>query len=452
MTKKKHKRVQFTSKFGVIAAATGSAVGLGNIWKFPYITGQHGGAAFLVVYLCFIVTIGSSVMLAEFFIGRKSRKNAFGAFKKLAPKSAWKYSGILGIIASMLIISFYTVVSGWAIEYTFLALKNSFVDQNTEQLASLFTNFTQSPFTPLLYQFIFLCATAGILFAGVKNGIEKGSKFMMPLLVLIIIILDIKSLSLPGASRGLEFLFKPDFSKLTSEAILAALGHAFFSLSLGAGSLITYGSYINNENNLVRTTCQITLADTLIAILAGVAILPAVFAFGINPCEGPGLVFITLPNIFTQMSGGYFFAILFFLLLTLAALTSSISILEVIVVYFSEELKMKRRAAIIVATCMIMLAGTICSLSLGAYHELNIGGMNIFDGADWLASNILLPLSGLLISLFIGWKLPKQSIYDELRKGSRVTMNFVNVFVFIVRYIAPIGIILVFLNGLGIFS
>lgn len=447
---KKEKRAQFSSKFGVIAAAAGSAVGLGNIWKFPYITGKFGGAAFLLVYICFIAIIGVSIMLSEFIIGRRSKKNAYGAYKKLAPKTKWKYVGLLGIIAAILIMAFYVVVAGWTIEYVVAAIGNKFANQTPEQLNAMYADFVDAPFRPLLYQLIFMVITAGVIIAGVKNGIERGSKFMMPLLLVIILILDIRAITLPGAAAGLEFLFKPDFSKLSSDAILSALGHAFFSLSIGTGTLTTYGSYINKKNNLVRTTVDVTIADTVVAILAGVAILPAVFSFGINPSEGPGLVFVTLPNIFLQIKGGYIFSVLFFVLLALAALTSAISILEVIVAYFSEELKMKRKAATIWSSVIILLAGTICSLSMGPYDSLTIGGLNLFDATDWLSTNILLPIGGMFMSLFVGWKLGKDEVMDELAQGSHIKMCFVKIFIFITKFIAPLAILAVFLHGLGI--
>ncbi|HKJ42466.1 MAG TPA: sodium-dependent transporter, partial [Sunxiuqinia sp.] len=296
-------RAEFSSKFGVIAAAAGSAVGLGNIWKFPYITGVYGGAAFLFVYLGFIAAIGLPVMLSELMIGRKSRKNAYGAFKKLAPKSSWKLVGMLGVGAAFMILSFYGVVAGWSIEYITNAVTHSFKGKSPDELTNMFTNFIQSPVRPVFYQVIFMILTGAIVIVGVKDGIEKNVKIMMPLLVVIILILDIRAVTLPGAGAGLKFLFHPDFSKLTAEGVLSALGHAFFSLSLGMGTLITYGSYIDNKNNLVNTAINVTVADTAIAVLAGIAIFPAVFAFGIEPSSGPGLVFITLPNVFQQMQG-----------------------------------------------------------------------------------------------------------------------------------------------------
>jgi len=321
-------RDNFGSKIGVIAAATGSAIGLGNIWKFPYITGVYGGGAFLFVYLGFILAIGLPIMLSEFVIGRKSGRNAFGAFKTLAPKTPWKYVGLMGVAAAFMILAFYGVIAGWSVEYVLKAFTNDFQSKSPQELQSMFTTFQESTFKPVFFQLTFMLATGAIVMIGIKKGIEKYAKILMPILLVIIIILDIKALTLDGAEQGMRFLFYPDFSKLTAEGVLSALGHAFFTLSLGMGTIITYGSYIKKDNNLINTAIQVTVADTVIALLAGIAIFPAVFAFGIEEASGPGLVFITLPNVFELMPGGNFFAILFFVLLTIAALTSSISTLH----------------------------------------------------------------------------------------------------------------------------
>lgn len=446
------KREVFTSKFGVIAAAAGSAVGLGNIWKFPYITGVYGGAAFLFVYLGFIVLIGLPVMLSEFIIGRKSGSNIFGAYKSLAPNSPWKLVGLLGLAAAGMILAFYGVVAGWSIDYVVKACSGSFMEKNPTELSLMFTNFIQAPFTPVIYQLLFMILTMAIVGVGIKDGIEKYAKILMPLLVVLIIVLDIRAITLDGAGEGLKFLFHPDFSKLTAEGVLSALGHAFFSLSLGMGTLVTYGAYIDSSNNLAKTAVQVTVADTLIAILAGVAIFPAVFAFGIEPSSGPGLVFITLPNVFQQMPGGFFFSILFFLLLTVAALTSSISILEVVVAYFKEELKIQRKLATIISTVIISIIGIFCSLSMGILEEYKLFDLNFFDLLDWVSANMLLPLGGLFISLFVGWYLGKDKVKEELSKGSVVVKYLLSVFIFLIRYVAPVAIAIVFLNGIGIIN
>ena len=444
------KRAEFSSTFGVIAAAAGSAVGLGNIWKFPYIAGVYGGAAFLFVYLGFILAIGLPVMLSEFIIGRKSRRNAFGAFRKLAPNSLWQYIGILGVGAAFMILAFYGVVAGWSIEYVFVSITDGFGDKSPDQLGSMFSEFIESPIKPVFFQSIFMVLTGAIVMIGIKDGIERNVKILMPILVVIIIVLNLRAITLPGAGEGLRFLFHPDFSKLTGEGILSALGHAFFSLSLGMGTLITYGSYIDRKNNLIKTAVQVTTADTIIAILAGVAIFPAVFAFGIEPSSGPGLVFITLPNVFQQMPGGYIFSILFFLLLTVAALTSSISILEVVVAYFHEELKLNRKLATVFATLMIGLLGIICSLSMGIFSDFTFLELNFFDLLDWISANLLLPLGGLFISLFIGWKFGNKRVRREIEEGGSISKMALSGFIFLVRFIAPIAIAIVFLSGIGL--
>ncbi len=445
-------RDSFGSKFGIVAAAAGSAVGLGNIWKFPYITGVFGGGAFLFVYLGFIAAIGLTVMLAELIIGRRSRQNSFGAFKYLAPGGSWKYIGLLGIGAAFMILSFYGVVAGWSIEYVMLSISNGFAAKSPDELNLIFGELIEDPIRPIIFQLIFMALTAGIVVVGIQKGIEKFTKILMPLLVVILIALCVKAVSLPGASEGLSFLFKPDFSKLTSDGILSALGHAFFSLSLGMGTLVTYGSYVKRKNNLVNTAIEVTAADTIIAILAGVAIFPAVFAFGIEPSSGPGLVFITLPNVFQQMSSGYIFSILFFVLLSVAALTSSISILEVVVAYLKEEFKIERKGATVLGTVMISILGIFCSLSMGVWSGFHVFGLNIFDLLDWVSANMLLPLGGLFISLFVGWFLGPKKAFHELRKGSNIKQRYFKTFLFLVRFVAPIAIAIVFLHGLGLFK
>jgi NSS family neurotransmitter:Na+ symporter len=408
-------RGNFGSKFGVIAAAAGSAVGLGNIWRFPYVAGENGGGAFLLVYLGFILLIGIPVMLSELSIGRSAQLNAFGSFKKLAPGKPWYLIGLLGIVAAFVILSFYSTVAGWTLEYVYTSIANAHKGFTPEQFEQTFETFKSGTFRPVFWQMIFMALTAGIVLAGVQKGIEKYTKALMPLLFVLIVILCIRSVTLPGAKSGLEFLFKPDFSKINANVILEALGQAFFSLSIGMGTLITYGSYIRKDNNLPKIATQVSLTDTLIAILAGVAIFPAVFAFNIEPNSGPGLVFLTLPNIFQQMAGGYVFAILFFILLSVAALTSSISVLEVVVAYMVEELKMPRKKATIISSSAIALVGLACTLSWSTFKDIGITfnqsattdmametseKMLIFDIFDFAASNIFLPLGGVLIVIF----------------------------------------------------
>ncbi|MBU1009711.1 MAG: sodium-dependent transporter [Bacteroidetes bacterium] len=442
----------FGSKLGVIAAAAGSAVGLGNIWRFPYVVGQNGGGAFLLVYLLFILVIGVPVMLSEFVVGRRSQRNALGAFKKLAPGTYWHVIGIMGIGAAFFILSFYTTVSGWTLEYLVFSLSSSFEGKDKEELNVMFEQFRMSGLKPLIYQMIFMFFTAFIVFKGVKNGIEKYTKLLMPALLLIIVVLCVRAVTLPGAGQGLVFLFKPDFMKITGDVVLQALGQAFFSLSIGMGALITYGSYINSENNLSNSAFSVTLTDTLVAVLAGVAIFPAVFAFGIQPEAGPGLVFITLPMIFEQMAGGYFFSLIFFLLLVIAALTSTISVLEVVVAYVSEELGMNRKKATVLSAISISVLGIFCTLSQGPMPEIHIGNRNLFDILEFVSANIMLPLGGLLIVLFVGWYMKKDEVFDEISNKNKLKVRFKWLYLYIIKFVAPVAIALVFLNGLGFFG
>jgi NSS family neurotransmitter:Na+ symporter len=444
-------RDSFGSKLGIIAAVAGSAVGLGNIWKFPYITGVYGGGAFVLVYLICIALIGLPIVLSEFIIGRKTQKNAIGSFKELAPGTFWFVPGFMGLVAAFMILAFYGVVAGWTLEYLFKAITNSFVGKNPADLEGMFGGYISQFSKPIFWQVIFMGLTCWIVLAGIKGGIEKASKLLMPVLLVIIIILDIRAVTLPGAEEGLAFLFKPDFSKLTGEGMLNALGHAFFSLSLGMGTLITYSSYMSKQENLATTAVQVTIADTGIALLAGIAIFPAVFAFGIEPGAGPGLVFITLPNVFQQMPGGYYFCILFFLLLAVAALTSSISILEVVVAYFVEELKLARRTATIMAASAITIMGIPCSLSMGVWSNVKFMDKTFFDWLDFIASNVLLPLGGLLIVAFVGWYLGREKTEAEVTNEGELKAGYLPLFMFLAKFVAPVVIAIVFLHGLGLF-
>jgi len=444
-------RDNFGSKFGVIAAAAGSAVGLGNIWKFPYEVGVNGGGAFLVFYLIFVALIGIPVMISEFAIGRNGQKNPIGSFKFIKPGKPWFLVGVMGVGAAFMIFAFYGSVAGWTLEYLFQAVKNGFAEKSSAELTGMFNNFVEDPIRPIVWQVIFVVLTTSVVIAGVKNGIEKYTKILMPVLVLIILILVVRSVTLPGAGEGLKFLFKPDFSKINATVILSALGQAFFSLSLGMGTIITYGSYINKKNNLGSTAIQVSIADTLIAILAGVAIFPAVFAFGINPSQGEGLVFVTIPNIFQQMPGGYFFAILFFVLLAVAALTSTISLLEVIVAYFSEEYKMSRKKAAIISSSIILVLGILCTMSNGGVlKDFKILGYNIWGLLEFTSADILLPLGGFFIVIFVGFFMGKKRVMDELTNNGTIRARLIPFALFLIRFIAPVGIALVFLNIIGL--
>ena len=444
------KRDSFGSKFGVIAAAAGSAIGLGNIWRFPYVVGENGGGAFLFIYLGFILLIGIPVMLSEFVIGRGAQRNPFGAFRKLAPGKPWYLVGLMGVVAAFMILAFYTAVAGWTLEYIYQSIINGFAGKNPGQIDLMFETFRGGSFRPIIWFVVFMFFTGYIVVAGVKNGIEKYAKILMPVLLVLIIVMCIRSVTLPGAGEGLEFLFKPDFSKITASTILEALGQAFFSLSIGMGTLITYGSYISKKEDLGGTAVSVSLADTFIAILAGVAIFPAVFAFNIEPSAGEGLVYKTLPNIFQQMPGGYYFSLLFFVLLGVAALTSTISVLEVIVAYFVEELKMKRKRATIVATFSVGVLGILSVLSFSSLQEFSLFGKNIFGILDFTSANILLPLGGLFIVLFVGWFYGVGNSRKELTNDGKLKARYYPFYIFLVKFLAPIAIAMVFLNGIGL--
>ncbi len=441
----------FGSKFGVFAAVVGSAVGLGNIWRFPYMAGENGGGAFLIVYFAFVIIIGIPVVLSEFIIGRRGQSNSYGSFKRLAPKTHWYLVGLMGIFSAFIILAFYSTIAGWTLEYIFLSIKDIFSSPSVTDPAKVFNDFHTGSIWPVVWQLIFILLTACIIVYGVQKGIERYSKILMPLLFLILVILSVKAISLPGSAEGLKFLFYPDFSKINSNVILSALGQAAFSLSIGMGALITYGSYINKNNNLSKTAFTVSIADMLMAILAGVAIFPAVFSFGLNPEQGPGLVYIVLPGIFQQMAGGEFFALLFFILLAIAALTSAISLLEVVVAYFSEEFKMKRITATVIAASLSAILGIFTTLSFGPLKDITIFKKSIFDSCDFLATNILLPLGAFFIVVFLGWFYNKKHIKDEITNHGTLKVRLFPVFMFIIRFIAPLAILLVFLQGLGIF-
>ncbi len=443
-------RDSFGSRFGVLVAVAGSAVGLGNLWRFPYLVGNNGGAAFIFIYLFFVVVLCLPIMFSEFVIGRRAQANAFGAVKKIAPRSGWLTIGVISVVASISIMSFYSVVGGWTIEYIFKSFSSGFLTADSSALTSQFSEFSESPYMPVLMHMLFLGLSALIVVAGVRNGIEKYSKVLMPVLFFLVVILAIRSLTLNGAGEGLKFLFYPDFSKVTGETLLAALGQAFFSLSLGMGCIITYGSYVNKKENLFNISFSVAIADTGFALLAGLAVVPAVFAFGISPGQGPSLVFITLPQVFAQLPFGNIISILFFFILMIAALTSAISLLEVIVAYFTEELKMTRKVAVTVAFVIIGVFGTFSSLSFGVMKEFTLFGKNIFDIFDYTSSNILLPVGGLLVVLFVGWRMKRDDVFDELTSGGLFSLrkSLFNSIMLIIKFIAPIAITIVLINSL----
>lgn len=445
---KENKRDGFGSKLGIIAAAAGSAIGLGNIYRFPCELGENGGAAFLLMYLGIVLFLGIPVMLSELVIGRHTLSNAVGAFKKLAPKSFWPFVGYMSVLGSLLIFAFYSTVSGWTLEYIVKAVTNSFQGKDLAAIKQDFNAFQESGWRNVLWQAIFIFLTGFVVFRGVQNGIEKFSKILMPLLLVILVVLGIRSVTLPGAKEGLAFLFKPDFSKITGKEVISALGQVFFSLSMGMGVLVTYGSYVKKSDNLTTTTLSVTLSDTLVAVLAGFVIFPAAFSFGIKPTAGMGLVFNTIPMIFNQMTGGYVFCIIFFVLLAIAALTSTISLLEVVVAYITEELHINRKKATIIACAVTVLMGAFASLSLMKDTPLVIAGHTVFDGLDFISSNIMLPIGGLLIVVFVGWRFGKKRFFAEVSNEGMLKAPLKSLIYFIIKYLAPLAIVLVFVSGL----
>ena len=448
MAEEKKKRDGFGSKLGIIAAAAGSAIGLGNIYRFPCEVGNNGGAAFLLVYLIVVVFLGIPVMLSELVIGRRSQSNSVGAFKRLAPKTKWPIVGYLGVLCGFIIFAFYSTVSGWTLEYIVKSVTNSFQGKDLETITKEFEAFHDMGWRNVMWQGVFIFLTGFVVFKGVKNGIEKYAKILMPMLLVILVVLAVRSMTLPGAKEGLAFLFHPDFSKITGDVLISALGQGFFSLSLGMGVLITYGSYVKKEDNLTSTAFSVVLADTAIALLAGLVIFPAAFSFGVKPEAGMGLVFNTLPMLFNQMTGGFWFCLIFFVLLAIAALTSTISLLEVLVAYLTEELHLKRQSATIVACAGTLFLGVFASLSLMSDTPFAIGGKSVFDLMDFVSSNILLPIGGVLIVIFVGWYFGKQKFFEEVTNEGKIKAALKKIIFFIVKYLAPVAIAIVFISGL----
>ena len=451
-------RENFGSKIGAVLAAAGSAVGLGNIWRFPIETGQNGGAAFIIIYVACVFLLGIPIMMSEFFIGRHTHTNTAGAYRKLAPGTPWKWVGRLGVLSGFVILSYYSVVAGWTAEYTKLAVVNYFDRKSTADFPVIFNAFVSNPWKSVLWMLAFMVATHVVVVRGVKGGIEKFSKVMMPALFVILVVLAVCSVMLPGASQGLEFLLKPDFSKITGSVWLSAMGQAFFSLSLGLGCLCTYGSYFRSDTNIGKTALNVAFIDTFVAIMSGFIIFPAVFnaGYAISSNDiGPSLLFITLPNVFQQAFGSipvlsYGVSVLFYFLLVVAALTSTISMHEVVTAYVSEEFHMKRRKAATIVTLACSAVGVVCALSFGPFDGVKFFGMSIFDFFDYVSSNIFLPVGGMFIAIFTGWYLDKKLIRDEITNHGTLRVPYLRVVIFVLRYLAPIAIGIILLNQLGL--
>lgn len=446
-------RGNFGTKIGVILATAGSAVGLGNVWRFPYMTGQDGGAAFILVYLLCMLFLGLPGMISEFIIGRHSASNAARAYKNLSNGKPWQIVGFMGIFTSTVILGFYAVVAGWCLQYLFVSLIGQ-VNGDAEYVKNSFFEFSSDAVRPLVWTIAFILITHAVVVRGVRRGIEKASNLLMPTLFVLLLILVVASCMLPEAWKGVDFLLNPDFSKLTKGVFLDALGQAFFSLSLGTVCLCTYASYFSRRTNLAKSALQIAGIDTVIAILAGLMIFPAAFSVGVNPDSGPSLIFITLPNVFQQAFGSmpvvaYVVSVLFYALLSLAALTSTISMHEIGTAFFYEELHISRKKGACIETVFAVVIGIFCSLSCGAV-ELDVFGVDFLSACDYLTSNILMPSGALLTSLFIGWFVPRKTVRDEFTNWGTVNRGVFSLWLFAVRFVCPVCIVIIFLRQIGI--
>lgn len=443
-------REGFGTGLGALAALVGSAVGLGNIWKFPYLTGQNGGAAFVLTYLVCVVLVGLPVMVAEHAIGRRLRQNAVGAYGQAVPgQKAWSAIGYAGLAAAVLIMAFYSDVAGWVFAYVAKSAGAAFGGPalGPDTFGPLVSGVAE----PLLWQLGVLVLTTGIIVAGVTRGIERVTKILMPVLLALLLVCAIRSLTLPGAGAGVAYLFQVDFAKITPAVLLSALGLAFFKLSLGMGTMTTYGSYLPDSTRIVPNAARVALADTLVSLLAGLAIFPAVFAFGGTPAGGPGLLFNTIPLIFAQMPGGPWFTVVFFVLAAVATVGAMCSLFEVPVAWLVEKVKLSRlRAAIVTAAAMFAL-GVLATLSQGpTLGKVLVFGQSFFDLFDFLSSNVLLPVGGLAITVLVGWFLPKGAWEEELAKGGRATTWYNRWVPRAARFLTPVLVLLILLNSLGL--
>jgi len=439
------KRENWGSRIGFLMAAAGSAIGLGNIWRFPYLTGMNGGSAFILIYLFFVFVICLSVMLAEFAIGRNTGKAAVGAYKSTSRN--WTFAGVIGVLSGFLIMGFYPVVGGWALAYIFKSVTGLLT--TPEAIGDTFGAFITSTTEPLLWMIIFIVLNVLIVARGVTKGIEAAGKILLPMLFFILILIAIRGLTLEGASKGLEFLFKPDFSKVTGQTFLAALGQAFFSLSLGMGCMITYGSYLNKSENLPQNAAIVTAMDTSAALLAGLAMFPAMFAFGFEPTAGPGLVFVVVPSIFAQLGAlGPVLSAFFFVALVVAALTSSVSLLEVVVAYLMDERHWPRKKAVYVSSAIMTAMCVLASLSLGSMSGVTFLGVGAFDFFDILTDKIFLAIGGMFLAIFTGWFVDKEVLRQELTNGGTVSFALFEVWHNLIKYVIPVVIAVIAVSGI----
>lgn len=446
-------RGSFGSKLGIVLATAGSAVGLGNVWRFPYMTGQNGGAAFLLLYIACILLLGVPGMISEFIVGRHAQTNAARAYNQLSGGRPWRYVGYLGILTSTIILGFYAVVAGWCLHYLYASIMGQ-LQGDANYVQEVFSTFSGDLWEPVLCGIFFILLTHLVVVRGIRKGIERASKWLMPILLVLLIILVVASCLLPGASAGIRFLLSPDFSKINSQVLLEALGQAFFSLSLGTACLCTYASYFTKETNLLHSAGQIAILDTMIAILSGLLIFPAAASVGISADSGPALIFITLPNVFQQAFGslpvvGYVVSIMFYALLVFAALTSTISMHEIGTAFFTEELHLRRPYSAWIITVVAAVICLFCSWSVGAV-DIQLMGTSLMDFCDQLTANFMLPLGGMLACLFVGWYIPKQVVFDEFTNEGSGNVRFYRFYLFAVRYVCPFCIILIFLHQLGL--
>lgn len=449
------KRGNFGTELGMILATAGGAVGLGNVWRFPYMTGENGGAAFILVYICCVLMLGIPCMLSEFIIGRHGASNTYRAYSLLSGGNAWKYVGLLGVATGFLIMGYYAVVSGWCLQYVYASFFGELTG-NADFVSRYFAEFSSDPWRPVIWTLVILVITCLVITNGVRSGIERTSKMLMPTLFILLLVIVVASCLLPGGERGMEFLFKPDFSKLDSDAFLGALGQSFYSLSIAMGCICTYASYFKRQTNLLKSALQVSLLDTLIAVLAGLMIFPAAFSVGVNPGSGPSLVFVTLPNVFNQAFAavplvGMLVSVFFYALLSLAALTSLMSLHEVSTAFLIEELHITRRTAATFVTAGSLFIGIFCSLSFSDIPWLSFGGRALFDWFDFVTGQIFLPVGGFLTCLFIGWAVPRKLVRDEFTNWGTVSCRVFGVYLFFVRYVCPTAILAVFLHQLGVF-
>ncbi|MFD2444441.1 sodium-dependent transporter [Bacillus sp. CGMCC 1.16607] len=443
---------QWTSKIGFILAAAGSAIGLGAIWKFPYMTGTNGGGLFLLLFLLLTLFIGAPILMAEFIIGRRAQKDAVSAYKLLAPKTPWYLLGYMGVIASFILLSFYSVVGGWILSYLGRSVTGSLSGLSQQEYGTLFEKMISNPIEVVIAQFVFMVLTIWVVQGGVQKGIERASRYMMPALFILFIVLMIRSLTLEGAWKGIEFFLKPNFAHITGETILLALGQSFFALSVGISVMVTYASYLSKEENITKSAFSVVLLNIFISILAGLVIFPAVFALGFEPGAGPGLVFVVLPAVFNEMAFGGLFLSIFLVLLLFATLTSAFSILEIVVASITKGDTKKRGKISWVSGILIFIVGIPSALSFGMMSDMEIFGKSFFDFADYLVSNLALPLGALFISIFVGVKLPKKVVKEELEFGSKGMGMLFQIWYFSIRFVVPIAIIAVFLHTIGLIS